>query len=76
MKITILSACSFLLLITLDPETVPARESYWEEHHIELSGLSEEQIMGLESTMNQLRSLEPGELKINKKMYGRLTRHF
>jgi hypothetical protein len=74
LKITILAACSLLLLVTLDVETVLAREPYWEEHHIELSGLTEKQVLGLESTLNQLSSLEPGELKINSKMYGRLSR--
>jgi len=74
MKTKLLSACALLLLVTLDLDPVSARESYWEEHHIELSGLTEEQVIGLESTLNQLRSLEPGELKINKKMYGRLSR--
>ena len=74
MKITILAAYSFLLLMTLDLDTVLAREPYWEEHHIELSGLTEAQVLGLETTIDQLRSLEPGELEINKKMYGRLSR--
>ncbi|MBI3812524.1 MAG: hypothetical protein HY283_10035 [Nitrospirae bacterium] len=73
-RITILAACSFLLLVTLDLDTVSAREPYWEEHHIELSGLTEEQVLGLESTINQLRSLEPGELKINRSLHGRLSR--
>jgi hypothetical protein len=74
MKITILAAYSFLLIITLDAETVLAREPYWEEHHIELLGLTEEQVLSLESTLRQLSALEPGELKINKRMYGRLSR--
>lgn len=74
MKIIFLSAYSFLLLITFDAETVLARETYWGEHHIELSGLTAEQVLGLESTINLLSSLEPGELKINKKLYGRLSR--
>jgi hypothetical protein len=74
MKTTILSAYILLLLVTLDVETVLARESYWGEHHIELSGLTEKQVLGLESTLNQLSSLEPGELKINKNLYGRLSR--
>ena len=51
-----------------------ARESYWEEHGIVLSGLSEERIEVLESTMRQLNSLEPGPLKINKGAYRRLSR--
>lgn len=70
----IVPAYLFLLLVMLNAETVLAREPYWEEHHIELSGLTEEQVLGLESTLNQLSSLEPGELKINKRMYGRLSR--
>jgi hypothetical protein len=74
MKTKILSATLLLLLVTFDVETVLAREPYWGEHHIELSGLTEEQVLGLESTLNQLSSLEPGELKINKKVYGRLSR--
>lgn len=51
-----------------------AREPYWEEYHIKLSGLTERQIRVLESSVNQLRSLIPGDLKINKPMYGRLSR--
>lgn len=67
---------SLLLIVffALLPHFVFAKEAYWEEHHIELSGLADEQIQILESTINQLRTLEPGELKINKKVYQRLSR--
>jgi hypothetical protein len=74
MKKTILSAYTLLLLITFNAKTGWAREPYWAENHIELSGLTEEQVLGLESTLNQLNSLAAGELKINKRMYGRLSR--
>lgn len=74
MKTLLAPAYFFLLLIILNAETVLAREPYWEEYHIELSGLSDEQVLVLESTINQLRSLEPSELKINKRTYSRLSR--
>jgi hypothetical protein len=74
MKRIFFSACSFFLLIALDIETVAAREPYWVKYHIALTGLSGEQIFTLESTINQLRSLEPGDLKINNKLYRRLSR--
>jgi hypothetical protein len=65
---------SLLLFFVLNREILFAKEAYWEEHHIELSGLSDEQVRILESTINQLRMLEPGELKMNKKIYRRLSR--
>jgi len=74
MKITILSASVFLLFLAFDTESALSREPYWKVHQIELSGLAEEQVLILESTINQLSSLEPGELKINKRVYGRLSR--
>jgi hypothetical protein len=51
-----------------------AKEPYWEEHEIALSGLSDEQLQILESTILRLSSLEPAELKMNKGVYRRLTR--
>jgi len=63
-----------ILLLAPVAQPAPAREPYWEQHHIELSGLSGAQVLTLESTINQLRSLEPGELKMNKKTYVRLSR--
>jgi hypothetical protein len=62
-----------LLLMFIAP-TATAREPYWEQHRIELSGLSEQQILVLESSIRQLRSLEAGELKIDRKLYRRLSR--
>lgn len=64
----------FFLLITVDTEIGSAREPYWEQYHIELSGLTDAQVLVLESTINQLRSLEPGDLKMDKKTYSRLSR--
>ena len=74
MKIMIGPAYIFLLFFTLDAEAASAREPYWQEYHIELSGLTDEQVLILESTINKLRSLEPAELKINKRTYTRLSR--
>ena len=70
----IVSAHVFFLFFTLIAETALAKEPYWEEHHIQLSGLKDEQVLILESTINQLRILEPNELKINKRVYHRLSR--
>jgi hypothetical protein len=70
----VVPAVIFFLLITVDTEIASAREPYWEKYQIELSGLSEAQVLILESTINQLRSLESAELKINKKTYDRLSR--
>lgn len=58
----------------LSDPPLEAREAYWEEHGVVLSGLSDEQIGVLESTMQQLISLEAGPLKINKGAYRRLSR--
>jgi hypothetical protein len=61
-------------LLAINAEAISAKEPYWEEYHIELSGLRDEQLLVLESTINQLRTLEPGEWRINKKVYHRLSR--
>jgi len=74
MKIAFLSTGIFLLLLTIGVNSVVARELYWDEHHIDLSGLTEEQVLGLEATLNQLTALEPVELRIDKKLYRRLSR--
>lgn len=74
MKRIIVPAGLFFLLLALGAGPVTAREPYWEKYHIALSGLSDAQVVTLESTINQLRSLEPAELKINKKTYDRLSR--
>ncbi len=75
MKIMMRASYWFLfLVIVLNGKDLFAREAYWEEHHIALSGLTEEQVRALESTIDQLKGLEPGELKINKKVYQRLSR--
>jgi len=74
MKRLIVPAGFLFLLIALNAEIATAREPYWEKYHIELSGLSEAQVLTLESTIHQLRSLEPGELKMDKKTYSRLSR--
>lgn len=65
---------SVILLFVLNPRFVFAKEAYWEEHRIELSGLTDEQLGILESTINRLKGLELGELKIDKKIYQRLSR--
>ena len=70
----IVSAHIFFLFFALIAETILAKEPYWEEYHIELSGLKDEQVLILQSTINQLRILEPNELKINKRVYRRLSR--
>lgn len=63
-----------LLSVAFNAEPVMAKEPYWDEYHIELLGLTKQQISVLESTIEQLRLLEPGELKIDEKIYNRLTR--
>lgn len=73
-KTIIVPACFLVLLIGISDGTVMAREPYWEEYHIKLSGLTERQILILESTVDQLPSLKPGDLKMNKPMYDRLSR--
>ena len=64
----------FLSLVVSHEHMIYAKEPYWEEHRIVLSGLTEEQVQILESTMNQLISIEPGKLKIDKGVYRRLSR--
>ena len=75
MKSKIAPVFILLLSVTLNSATVMAREPYWDERRIELLGLTEQQILVLESTIRQLQSLEPGELKIDKGIYNRLS-HF
>lgn len=65
---------SVVLFFVLNPRFVFAKEAYWEERRIELSGLTDEQLGILESTINQLKGLEPRELKVDKKLYQRLSR--
>ena len=72
--IMIVSAQMLILLLSLIPEIGSAKEPYWEENRIDLSGLKGEQILVLESTINQLRALQPDKIKINKKVYRRLSR--
>jgi hypothetical protein len=55
-------------------QPVSAREPFWAEHGIDLTNLSEGQVLFLESTLNQLRGLRPGELRINPGVYRRLSR--
>ena len=74
MKKLIILSIQFLLLFGLTPQTLSAKEPYWEKYDIDLSGLSEQQVQVLESTISQLRALEADDLKINKKVYRRLSR--
>lgn len=74
MKSIIAPVYILILFATFNTETTMAKEPYWDEHHIELLGLTEQQISVLESTIRQLQLLEPGELKIDDKIYKRLTR--
>ena len=75
MKSMITPASVFLSLVVIfNAQTAMARESYWEQHQIKLSGLTEQQTLILESTINSLSSLQPDKLKIDKKIYNRLSR--
>ena len=71
---SIIALVFILLVLIFNSQTAMAREPYWEQRQIELSGLTEHQILVLESTIKQLRLLEPGKLKIDRKMYIRLSR--
>jgi len=73
MKIIVLAQI-FFLCFSFIVETASAKESYWGDYHIELSELKDEQVKVLEESIRQLRMLEPGDLKINKKVYRRLSR--
>ncbi len=73
-KTWLVLAVLIFTLSTIESRAALARESYWEEYRIGLSGLTEEQIAALESTLNQLRAIQPGELKMNKRNYQRLSR--
>ncbi|MFZ5862051.1 MAG: hypothetical protein ACOYXR_04290 [Nitrospirota bacterium] len=65
---------TILGLLLNDPHWASAKEPYWEKYHIELSGFSEPQILALETTLNQLRALVPGDLRMNRRTYQRLSR--
>ena len=71
---SIIALVPVLLVLIINSQTAMAREAYWEQHQIELSGLTEQQILVLESTIEQLRLLEPNKLKIDKRIYNRLSR--
>ena len=71
---SIIALVSILLVLIFNAQTAMAREPYWEEHRIELSALTEHQILVLESTIQQLRLLEPGKLKIDNQIHERLSR--
>src|SRR5262245_16460078 len=72
--IMIVSVQVLFLLFGPTPERASAKEPYWEKYKIDLSSLRDEQVLVLESTVNQLKALEPDDLKINKKVYRRLSR--
>jgi hypothetical protein len=65
---------TFFGLFLMDAKLVSAKEPYWDEYRIELSGFSDTQVLVLEATLNQLRALEPGDLRMNKRAYQRLSR--
>ena len=71
---SIIAPILVLLVLIFNAQAAMAREPYWEQHQIELSGLTEHQMLVLESTIEQLRLLEPGKLKIDKRLYKRLSR--
>ena len=63
-----------LFIFFLASESVFGKEIYWDKYHIELSGFSENQLLILESTLGDLKSLQPDELLIKKRIYKRLSR--
>jgi len=46
----------------------------WAQHRIELSGFSEEQRQVLDKTFGEFRTIRPGDLKIERTLYLRLSR--
>lgn len=50
------------------------KESFWEKYHIDVSGLSDKQLLILEETLLQLKSLQPRDLGIPLEVYQRLSR--
>ena len=62
------------LMLFIYTDSVYSKEAYWNDYHIEHSGVSDEQLSIIEETIAQLRSLESGELKINVGVYNRLSR--
>lgn len=64
----------FVIVFAPNGGPAMAKEAYWDTYHIQLSGLSEPQLGSLEATVAQLRSIQPGELRMNKGMYHRLSR--
>lgn len=70
----LIAAACLAVLLAPAVQVASAKEAYWEEYQVELSELTAEQSTILESTLNHLMALEPGELKISKKMYRRLSR--
>jgi hypothetical protein len=71
-KIVLSSLLVMLIATAAGPGN--AKEAYWDDYHIQLSGLSEQQIAALEDSIGKLESLQPGDLKINPKTYRRLSR--
>ncbi len=63
-----------ILFLFLNTQTVYGTEPFWKEYRINVSGVTDEQILILEETVHQLESLEPGELRISPKVYQRLSR--
>jgi len=64
----------FVALPALGAGSAAAKEAYWDEYNIQVSGLSEQQLAILEKTIAQLNSIEPGDLKMDEKTYRRLSR--
>jgi len=63
-----------LLLMILNTGATSAREPYWAEYQIDVSGVSEEKVLLLESTLTDLSEIKPGDIKINRRVYRRLSR--
>jgi len=63
-----------ILIFLLTAGLAQAKEDYWDQYKIDPSDLSTEQLIIIEETLNQLRLLKSGDLKINKKVYRRLSR--
>jgi len=74
MKNRILLILLFVALFSVRAGSAAAKEAYWDEYNIQVSGLSEQQMAILERTIAQLKSIQPGDLKMNEKTHRRLSR--
>jgi hypothetical protein len=67
-------AAAPVLFLFFDIQSVYGAEPFWDKYRINVSAMTDEQLLTLEETIHQLESFKPGELRISPQVYQRLSR--